>query len=72
MRKKTNYKKCKEWKKNDGFACFVCTATGCFRNRFLSTLKFWNGKCIEEGCEKPREKDTKLPQYCKEHQKNYE
>jgi hypothetical protein len=63
------YRKCEEHKKNDGFACFVCTATTCFRNRFLSTLKYWNGKCVEKGCENPRLKDAILNQYCEEHQK---
>lgn len=38
------YRKCKEWKKRDGLSCYVCTAFGCFRNRFKDVLKGENGK----------------------------
>lgn len=60
------YRKCKEWKKDDGFSCYVCTCCACYRNRFLETLKYYNGKCVKKGCENERVKDTP---YCFEHKK---
>ena len=63
-----DYNKCEVWKEKEGFPCFVCTAIDCFRNKLLETLKYANGKCVAKGCENPRLKDTKLPQYCKKHQ----
>jgi len=62
------YRRCKVWKENDGFACFVCTTTNCFRNRFLQTLKFWNGKCVYKDCQNKRLEN----QFCEKHQNEKE
>lgn len=60
------YRKCKQWKKKDGFLCYVCTATRCFRNHFIETLKYYNDKCTYKDCQNERlEKQA----FCEEHKK---
>lgn len=61
------YRKCKVWKEDYGFPCYVCTASTCFRNHFLETLKYMNGKCIYKDCEN---KQLENKAHCEKHDKS--